>query len=39
MNQMYKVPNLDPMIIIESRTEIIKFERYEEESLISSQVL
>ena len=38
-NQKYKVTNLDPMIIIESRTEIIKFERYEEESFISSQVL
>ena len=36
---MYKVTNLDPMIIIESRTEGIKFERHKEEYLISSQVL
>ena len=39
MNQMYKVPNLDPMIIIESQTKGIKFEHHKEESLISSQVL
>jgi hypothetical protein len=35
---MYKITNTDPMIIIESQTEGIKFERHKEESLISSQV-
>ena len=34
-----KVTNLDPMIIIESQTEGIKFECHNEESLINSQVL
>ena len=33
-----KITNPDPMIITESWTEGIKFERHKEESLISSQV-
>ena len=36
---MYKVTKLDPMIIIESQTKGMKFERHKEKSLISSQVL
>ena len=35
---MYKVTNLDQIIIIESQTKGIKFERHKEESLTSSQV-
>jgi hypothetical protein len=34
-----KITNPNPMIIIKSRTEGIKFECHKEESLISSQVL
>ena len=34
-----RTEDLDPMITMESRTEGIKFERHEEESLISLQFL
>jgi hypothetical protein len=39
VNRRYKVTNPDPMIIIESQTECIKFDATRKKSLISSQVL